>query len=344
MNLTEVQNNARKRLNGVCKVCRVCDGQNCIGGVPGMGGKGTGASFRNNITSLSKILLNLRTIHGSVNPDLSYDLFGFKLKSPILCAPMCETKNNFQGKADDKEFITSQVLGAKESGSLAMTGDSPQVNLYQMGLEAIQTAGGLGIPIIKPRDSIEILKRIRLAEQAGTVAVGIDIDAAGFVNMIKAGQPVGPKTCSQLHEIIQQTSLPVILKGIMTADEALKAVEVGAAGIVVSNHGGRSLDHTPGTVDVLPEIFQAVKGKLKIFIDGGFRTGEDVLKALALGAEAVLIGRPVAVAAIGGGIAGAKLLLETIAEELKVAMLLTGCEDLNAIGPAVIRTVKFPPA
>lgn len=340
MNLAEVQNNARKRLIGVCKVCRVCDGQNCIGQVPGMGGKGTGASFRNNIISLSRVLLNLRTIHGSVSPDLSYNLFGFKLKSPILCAPICDTKYNFLGKVDDKEFIISQVIGAKESGTLAMTGDSPQVDLYQMGLDAIQTAGGLGIPVIKPRDTEEILKRIRLAEQAGTVAVGIDIDAAAFLNMIKAGQPVGPKTCSQLHEIIKQTHLPVILKGIMTRDEALKAVEVGAAGIVVSNHGGRSLDHTPGTVDVLPEIFQAVNGKIKIFIDGGFRTGEDVLKALALGAEAVLIGRPVAIAAIGGGIAGAKLFLEKIAEELRIAMVLTGCEDLNAIGPAVIRTVK----
>ena len=127
----------------------------------------------------------------------------------------------------------------------------------------------------------------------------------------------------------------------MTAADARIAVEAGAAGIVLSNHGGRALDHTPGTAAVLPEIAAAVRGEIRIFFDGGVRTGEDVLKVLALGAEAVLVGRPVAVAAIGGGAAGVRLLLEQMAAELKAAMLLTGCAGLAQIGSDVVRKERF---
>jgi isopentenyl diphosphate isomerase/L-lactate dehydrogenase-like FMN-dependent dehydrogenase len=135
---------------------------------------------------------------------------------------------------------------------------------------------------------------------------------------------------------ISQTKIPVILKGIMTAKDALLAVQAGAAGIIVSNHGGRVLDHTPGTAEVLPEIAAAVKGKIKIFVDGGIRSGVDVLKMLALGAEAAFVGRPMAVAAVGGGREGVALLLNQYAEQLRTAMIYAGCGSLADITPAAL--------
>ena len=137
------------------------------------------------------------------------------------------------------------------------------------------------------------------AEQASAPAVGIDIDGAGLATMAMKGQPVGPKTVGELKEIIQSTELPFILKGIMT-DEAIKAVEAGAADCGFQPRG-RVLDCTPGVAHVLPEIVSAVKGEVVIFADGGVRSGIDILKLIALGADSVLIGRPLAIAAVGGG-------------------------------------------
>jgi len=340
--LKEVNNRARERLKGICRVCPVCNGRSCPSGVPGMGGKGNSTGFRRNKTALDLVLLNLRTIHDAGAPDTGYNFFGTKLSMPVMVAPMCETTYNFLGNVDDYSFIQAQVVGAEASGTFAFTGDSPDPLLYGMGLELIrEKAGGKGVPIIKPRETKEIIRLIKVAEESGVLAVGIDIDAAGFDNMSRADQPVGPLAVSKLKEITGSTSLPVILKGIMTADEAVKAVQCGAAGIVVSNHGGRALDATPGTAEVLPEIAAAVTGAIRIFIDGGIRSGEDVLKLLALGAEAVLVGRPVAIAAVGGEDEGVNLLLAQYHNDLKRAMLLTGCSELSAIGSQVIRKTEW---
>jgi len=336
-NMKEVHDRARERLKDICRVCPVCNGRSCVSGVPGMGGKGRRTGFKRNIEAFGQILLNLRTIHNACSIDTGYELFGSNLALPVLGAPMCETNYNFLGRVDDFQFISDQVKGAAAASTLAFTGDSPEPPLYEMGLKAMKEAGGKVIPIIKPREPDKIIERIRIAEGYGVPAVGIDIDAAGFEKLNEAGQPVGPLSVSKLRYITQSTSLPVILKGIMTADEALKAVDCGTIGIVVSNHGGRALDSTPGTMEVLPEIADAVKGSIKVFIDSGIRSGEDVLKALALGAEAVLVGRPVAIAAIGGGTEGVRMLYEQLQSELRTAMLLTGCKDLKAIGPQVIK-------
>lgn len=335
--LEEVHKNARQILKGICLVCPKCDGRLCISSVPGMGGRGTGAGFRRNIEAFDRLKLNLRTIHRAAEPDLSYHFFGARLSMPILGAPMCETTYNFLGQVDDLEFINSQVEGAESAGTVAFVGDSPDPPLYTMGLTALRDkALGKGVPIIKPRQADEIIKRIRMAEESGALAVGIDVDAAAFDNLNRSGQPVGPLSVAHLKKIVNSSSLPVILKGIMTVDEAILAADIGIAAIVVSNHGGRALDQTPGTAEVLPEIAAAVKGSMKVFIDGGIRSGEDVLKALALGAEAVLVGRPVAIAAVGGRAEGVFLLYQKYYEELSKTMVLTGCADLKNIGPRIL--------
>ena len=329
MRLREVRSRARDRLQGFCRVCPICDGRACAGEMPGMGGRGTGAGFINNVTSLSRVRLNMTTIHSASKPDLSYDFFGQKLAFPVLGAPMGGAKMNMGGAMTEEEFAAAQVQGAVEAGTMAFTGDGPDPILYQGGLQAISAVEGRGVPVIKPRKEEDIIRLIRQAEEVNVPAIGIDIDAAGFRNMDKAGEFVGPKSVAQLKEIVKSSRLPLILKGVMTGRDALAALEAGAAGIVVSNHGGRALDHTPGTIEVLPEIAAVVRGRLRIFLDGGIRTGDDVLKALALGAEAVLVGRPIAIAAFGGGAQGVKRQLEQLEKDLKTAMIMTGCDNLQ---------------
>jgi isopentenyl diphosphate isomerase/L-lactate dehydrogenase-like FMN-dependent dehydrogenase len=131
--------------------------------------------------------------------------------------------------------------------------------------------------------------------------------------------------------------LPVVIEGIMCAKDAQVAVEAGAAAVVVSNHGGRVLDSTPGTADVLEEIVEAVSAsKVMVLTDGGIRTGYDVLKMLALGAKAVLIGRDIVRAAVGARSDGVRLQMEYLQKTLTKAMLMTGCKSLAQISSDIV--------
>jgi len=134
---------------------------------------------------------------------------------------------------------------------------------------------------------------------------------------------------------VQSVGLPFVVKGLMCPSEAEAAVKSGASAIVVSNHGGRVLDHTPGTAEVLPEIVRAVKGDITILVDGGGRTGYDVLKMLALGAEGVLVGRDIVRAAIGGAEEGVRIQMEYRKETLSKAMLMTGCKDVKSVDGSI---------
>ncbi len=336
MKLTEVRQQARQRFNNICRVCRECNGVACAGEVPGIGGIGSGRSFINNYQALASLRLKMRVVHTVHDPDTSLTLWGRRLAMPILGAAVAGAKMNFQGIVTEEELASAFVVGARQAGTLAMTGDGPDPDLYATGLRVIRAASGQGIPITKPRDQTSVMGHLREAEEAGCLAVGIDVDAAGILPMRAAGHPVGPKSIEQLRELVKSTHLPLILKGIMCVEDALAAREAGAAAIVVSNHGGRFLDHTPGTAEVLPEIARAVENDLVVMADGGIRRGVDVLKMLALGAHAVLVGRPLAIGAIGAGAAGVRLTLEQLHSELKAAMVFTGCAHLEEIGAAVL--------
>lgn len=337
MNWKEIKDQAREKLKGFCRVCPNCDGRACAGEVPGMGGTGTGSAFRANIDALAQYKLNLRTLHEAKSPNTSLKLFGKELNTPILAAPMTGVSYNMGGTISEREFIGMIMSGCRAAGSMGMSGDGGDPQYYDSGLEAIVEESGLGIPFIKPREVEAVKERVRRAEKAGAPAVGVDVDGAGLVTMALHGQPVGPKTIDEMKEIISSTNLPFIVKGIMTVDEALAAARAGAAAVVVSNHGGRILDHTPGAAEVLSEIATALKGRIKIFADGGVRTGIDVLKLLALGADTVLVGRPMVTGAFGAGADGVKFVLEKMTGELKQAMILTGCSTLDDIGPQVLR-------
>lgn len=336
MNYKDVLKNAKENLQGSCRVCPVCNGKACAGEVPGMGGKATGDAFTINVEALSSYKLNMRVIHDAKNPDTSIELFGKKMDIPVFAAPVSGTTLNMGGKFTEEEYISWVIGGCLDGGIYPMVGDTAVDAFLTTNLKKLKEFGGDGIAIIKPWENSNVINKIKLAEEAGAYAVGMDIDAAGLITLALHGKPVGPKTVLEISQIVQSTKLPFILKGIMTPDEAELAVEAGVAAIVVSNHGGRVLDQTPGVADVLPEIVEKVKGKVKILADGGVRNGVDVLKMLALGADGVLIGRPFVTASFGGQREGVKTYIENLKSELKSAMVLTGCKSISDINDRII--------
>lgn len=331
VNLEEVRRKAKERLAPYCKVCPECDGRACKGQVPGVGGAGTGSSFISNLEDLKAVKLNMRTIH-DCKPVTRIEIFGQKLEIPVLGAPIAGMYN-YQEKMSELDYAVNTVKGFKAAGSISMTGDGISDKEFDSGIKAIIQENGWGIPIMKPWNKEKAIENARRAQEAGAVAVGMDIDGAG---LISARLGIPPRTKEELKEIIQSSKLPFILKGIMTVDEAITAVEIGAGAIVVSNHGGRVLDHTPGTAKVLPKIAAAVKGKITILVDGGIRTGIDVLKMIALGADGVLLGRPIAISIFGGGSEGVGLVIDKIKNELIHGMIMTGCNSIKDINKDVI--------
>ena len=287
MNYQEMLKEARQHLNGSCKVCKACNGVACSGEVPGMGGKGTGSAFTENFKSLQNVKINMRVIHNVLNPDTSVELFGKKMKAPIFAAPVTGTTLNMGGKISEREYITSVVEGCIESDIYPMVGDTAVDSFLMDNLDVLKDNDGEGIVFIKPWENHDIIKKIKLAEEAGAYAV-------------------------------------------------LLAVQAGADAIVVSNHGGRVLDCTPGSADVLPAIAEAVKGKITILADGGVRNGVDVLKMIGLGADGVLIGRPFVTASFGGGKEGVEMYVNKVIDELEATMRLTGCQSIKDIDGKVI--------
>jgi isopentenyl diphosphate isomerase/L-lactate dehydrogenase-like FMN-dependent dehydrogenase len=333
-------------LKGICGVYKDCDGDprrlcqgQSYGRALGIGGIGSGASFNNNFLALRKYKLKMKLVEEDFTPDTSYNFLGKELSMPIMAASVAGV-NSFGGETviSEQEFCRSVVLGCKSAGTLGWRGDTYTYSLENSyGINAIAEAGGLGVKIVKPRDQDTIIKFFKKAEDVGCIAVGVDVDGAGSYAMRTHNKPVFKKSPEDIKELVSSTKLPVIIKGIMYPEDALKAVESGATAIVVSNHGGRVMDHTPGTADVLPEIVDKLQGKVKIIVDGGVRTGYDVLKMLALGAESVLIGRDVIRASVGADIFGVQIHMEYIQKTLQKAMKMTSCKTIEAITLDVLK-------
>lgn len=340
LKLDQVLKVAREKMYPRCRVCPECDGVACSGEVPGMGGIDSGAAFRNNLTALEQHKLKMVTFHEVKKPDTSLTLFGVKLSMPIMSAVTGGVTYNMglQGKVTEEEYMEGIVAGCIQAGTIGFAADGigDPLSVYETRLKTVAKYRGQAAAQIKPRTQAEIIERIRLIEQAGAPFFAIDIDSAGRASRALPGKTVEPKTLKQLREIAKSTKLPFIIKGIMTVDEAKKAIDVGAAGIVVSNHGGRVLDHTPGPASVLASIADSVKGKIVILSDGGIRYGADVLKSLALGADAVLVGRPLIRGSVGGGPEGVALILKKMQGELVVAMTLTGTASVKKVSRRIL--------
>ena len=334
--MKEIHAKAREQMKGYCRVCPVCDGRVCAGEVPGMGGLGTGSAFQDNIRALSELKLHMRCLHGVEEPDLSVSILGLDLSMPVLAAPIGGVSFNMGGKMPEEEYILSKLTACAEAGTVGCTGDGVPDFIHESGFAAIKELQGRGIPFIKPWAEDELFTKLEKALATGATVVGMDVDAAGLVTLRKMGRPVSPKPPAALAEVIRQTPARFVVKGIMTPIEAKMCVDTGAAGIVVSNHGGRVLDGAPGTARVLGDIARAVRGQIAVFVDGGLRSGGDVLRMLALGADAVLIGRPLSVAVMGGGQEGAARYLEKIRQELIQSMVLTGTASVRHVDASII--------
>ena len=345
MTLDEVRIKAREKLKGVCGVYQNCDGapsRLCQGHsydtAIGMGGAGTGSSFANNIKALASIELDMQVVGEHYAPDTSTKIFGHGVSMPIYAAPATGV-HSFGGEAviSEADYCRATVTGCIQAGTVGWRGDvhtySPDITY---GIDAIREAGGIGIKISKPREQSIIKKILKKAEEAGALAVGVDVDGCGSYNMDITRISIFRKSEEELRELAETTGLPFIVKGLMSPYDAEAAARAGASAIVVSNHGGRVLDHTPGTADVLPEIVKAVGGNIVILIDGGIRTGYDVLKVLALGADGALVGRDIIRAAVGGGSEGVRLQMEYLKETLYKAMLMTGCRNLDSISENIV--------
>lgn len=330
--LKSVWKQAKPFMAAHCRACKVCNSINC----DMVTSERSGSAVRN-YEELQKVRLIYDTLYDGGDGseiDSSVELFGHVFRAPIMCAPFGNVHgfNPTTHFSDDYLFNRALLNGCLQTGIFSWTPDTLGELAFTDPLRALKEVDGLGIPAIKSWTKEEIQEKIKLAEEVGCMAIGHDIDCIGLPYLsINGHGKTYPKSPEKIKDIFSITDKPYILKGIMTVRGALKALEAGAAGIVVSNHAGNSMDQSRATVEVLPEIRSAVGDKLKIIVDGGVRHGEDVYKMLALGADAVMVGRPYLIAAEGGEERGVALYSQKLIWELQNAMRMTGCKTIKDI-------------
>jgi 4-hydroxymandelate oxidase len=319
-------------------------------------------TLKDNIDAFVRIKLKGRVLKDVRGGHTRLELFGQAYAHPIFLAPVAYHRLFHP----DGELATAMGAGAMAANMVLST-------LATTRLEdvAAQASGPpLWFQLYMQPELTASLSLVRRAEASGYKALVITVDApvsgvrnaeqrGGFtlpggvsaVNLEDLTQPapvVGQSVVfdtlmgraplwTDIERIITQTRLPVLIKGVLAPEDACRAFDIGAAGIVVSNHGGRVLDTLPATIDALPEIAEAVDGRGPVLLDGGIRRGSDVFKALALGATAVMIGRPYIHALAAAGALGVAHCLRTLREELEVCMALSGCARLSDIGRSDLR-------
>jgi 4-hydroxymandelate oxidase len=288
------------------------------------GGTETESTLHRNRLALEKIVLRLKVIHELETVNTSVNIFGQTLRTPVIVAPFARMKSVHP------EAEMAIAKGAEKAGAMMFLGPVSSYSIQQI-VEVTRT------PVVWNGDPLKnrkgLLTLIHQAEKAGSRAVGLcvdDFEGIKIKDRLRA-LPTAPLSKEAIREARKETSLPFFLKGIMTVEDALTAVEAGVDAIVVSNHGGRVLDCCQASIEVLPEIVKAVGGNIEILIDGGFRRGTDVLKALALGAKGVLVGRPICWGLGAGGAEGVAHVLQMITSELVRTMILTNVPDVNHV-------------
>lgn len=332
MNYSECIENARSRIGKYCKACPECNGRACKNQMPGPGSKGIGDTAIRNYDKWKEIRINMDTIAENKAVDTSLELFGRKFKYPFFAGPVGAVQLHYGDCLDDVAYNDILVSACAENGIAAFTGDGTDANVMIAATKAIKKANGAGIPTVKPWNIDTIREKMELVHDSGAFAVAMDVDAAGLPFLKNLDPPAGSKTVAELREIIQLSGAPFIVKGIMTVKAALKAKEAGASAIIVSNHGGRVLDQCPATAEVLGDIVKALDGSgIKILVDGGIRSGTDIFKALALGADGVVIARPFVTAVYGGEHDGVRSYIEKIGAELEDTMKMCGVSSLSEI-------------
>lgn len=336
MTYQQVLEAARTCSGPYCKACPVCNGRACKNTMPGPGAKGSGTVAIRNYEAWQDVCLNMDTICSNGAVDTSFSLFGQSYDLPVFAGPVGAVKLHYGEKFTDQEYNDILVPACAKAGIAAFTGDGTDPGVFAAAAKAIGANEGKGIPTVKPWDRDTLFAKLDAAKASGARVFATDIDAAGLPFLKGLNPPAGSKTVSELREVIEYAKVPFIIKGIMTVKGAKKALEAGAAGIVVSNHGGRVQDGVPATAEVLPAIAEAVKGQMTIFVDGGLRSGVDICKALALGADACILARPYVTAVYGGGEEGVQLLTQKLKGELQDTMAMCGVHSLAEISRDMI--------
>lgn len=323
-------------------------------------------TLRYNRAACDRYQLRPRMMIDVSQRDLSVSILGQSLPMPILIAPMA-----FQCLAHPEGEVAT-AKAAQELGAVMVLSTLSTQSLEAVAREKKAIPQWFQLYIHKDRSLT--LNLIERAETAGFSALCLTVDApylgqrerdrhnqftlpqglklanltciAGLEipnNEDESGlftyfaKQIDPSvTWKDLEWLRSLTNLPIIVKGILRGDDAKKALDYGAQGIVVSNHGGRQLDGAIASLDALPEIVEAVGERVDVLVDGGFRRGTDVLKALALGAKAVLIGRPILWGLAVNGKMGVSHVLELLRNELDLAMALSGCPTIGDIDPSLI--------
>lgn len=338
MNYADVLAKAKETIGPNCKVCPVCNGLGCGNIMPGPGSKAPGNGANDNYMAWRRIKVNMDTLVANTPIDTSVDLFGQELSFPLLTAPIGSIRLQYNPSDDVADFNEKCMAACEAKGIMHAFGNGLEPRVWDEAIASGRKHSNAGIPVYNP-DTQENIKKLMDLYAGGQAphAMAVVVDSAGLPHLRQCNGNGGTKTIADLQELKAYAKLPMIVKGIMTAKSALKAVEAGADAIIVSNHGGRVLAETPGTAEVLPEIVAAVKGKAKIMVDGGIRSGLDVFKALAMGADMCLICRPVLISYYGGGQEGIECYLDKIRTELVDAMYMCGARSIAEITPEMVR-------
>ncbi|WNG35594.1 alpha-hydroxy-acid oxidizing protein [Archangium minus] len=328
------------------------------------GGADDEVTLRANENAFARLGLVPRVLRGRGRPQLETTLLGCRTSMPIVIAPTA-----FHRLAHpDGERATARAAAA--AGAI-MTVSMASTTAIEEIAEA--SAGGtLWFQLYLQPDLGFTEALIRRVEAAGCKALVVTVDSPvfgrrerdlrnGFTdlpsglcceNMRPAGPggtrgPARPIAFSEalswehIDWLRKSTSLPLVLKGLVHPADAKMALERGVDAVLVSNHGGRQLDTIPATLELLPPIAEAIGGRLPILLDGGIRRGTDIVKALALGANAVAIGRPVLWGLAAEGEAGVAHVLETLRSELERAMALCGCGSASDVGPELLHVSRW---
>ncbi|MDD2981559.1 MAG: alpha-hydroxy-acid oxidizing protein [Hespellia sp.] len=337
MTYEEVLNNAKTCMGEFCKACPVCNGKACKNQMPGPGAKGVGDTAIRNYEKWQEVRVNLDTICENKKVNTSFTLFDKTFKFPFFAGPVGAVNLHYGDKYNDMQYNDILVAACAKGGIAAFTGDGTNPDVMTAATKAIKAVDGMGVPTVKPWDINTLNDKFAMVKDCGSFAVAMDIDAAGLPFLKNLTPPAGSKSVEELREIAQAAGVPFVVKGIMTVKAALKAKEAGAAAIIVSNHGGRVLDQCASTAEVLSEIADAAGDSMKVLVDGGIRSGVDIFKALAMGADGVLIGRPFVTAVYGGGEEGVQAYIDKLGAELADTMAMCGAHSLDEISRDMVR-------
>lgn len=315
------------------------------------GGSEDEVTLRANRSAFERIRLRPRMLVDVNIIDMRTTVLGTPVSMPILVAPTA-----FHGLAHPQgECLT--VQGAGQASTLMVVSTFATRNLEEIARTA---SGPLWLQLYIYRDLNITENLVRRAQAAGYRAIMLTVDtprlgkrerdrrndfsvplhlrSTNFSETFEGPLPEPLVSTWQMVDWLRSvTSLPILLKGILTAEDTLLALEHGIAGIVVSNHGGRQLDGVAASIEALPEVVEAVAGRCEVYLDGGVRRGTDVLKALALGARAVLLGRPVLWGLAVNGQEGVRHVLELLRAELELAMVLAGRPTVASIDRSLVK-------